>query len=53
MIFKWETEREKILRGAKMSPAMKLKGIRLMNEMADRALTQRQKAVREKLRESR
>jgi hypothetical protein len=52
MIFKWTTEREKILRGAKISPAKKLEGIRLMNEFADRVLTRRQKWVRQKLKQS-
>ena len=53
MIFQWETEREKILRGARISAEKKLEAIRLMNELADLALTKRQKMIRQKLRESR
>ncbi len=52
MIFKWETEREKILKGAKISPGKKLEGIRLMNEFADRVLTRRQKGIRQKLKQN-
>ncbi len=52
MIFKWETEREKILRGAKISPEKKLEGIRLMNEFADQALTMRQKRIRQNLKQN-
>jgi len=50
MIFKWETYREKVLRGAKISPFKKLEGLRLMNEIADMVLTKKQKAIRRKLR---
>ena len=52
MIFRWETEKEKILRGAKIPAAKKLEAIRLMNEFADKVLTKRQKAIRRKLKES-
>jgi len=51
MIFRWETEREKILKGAKISAEKKLEAIRLMNELADKVLTKRQKAIRKKMRE--
>ncbi len=51
MIFKWESERERILRGAKISPLKKLEAFRLMNELADKVLTNKQKAIRRKLRE--
>ena len=51
MIFKWETEKERILRGAKISPENKLEGFRLLNELADKALTTRQKIIRRELRE--
>jgi len=53
MIFKWETETERILKGRRISPRSKLEGIRLMNELADRVLTKRQKTLRWKLRENR
>lgn len=52
MKFGWETEREKVLRRAKIVPEAKLEGIRLMNEFMDRALTLRQKIIRRKLREA-
>ncbi len=53
MIFRWETKKEKFLRGLKISAAKKLEGLRLMNELADRVLTKRQKALRRKLRDVR
>lgn len=53
MRFGWETEREKILRRAKISPEKKLEGIRLMNEFIDLALTKEQKLLRRNLREMR
>jgi hypothetical protein len=51
MIFEWETEKEQILKGAKISPANKLEGFRLLNELADKVLTSHQKAIRRRLRE--
>lgn len=52
MMFGWETKREKILRGARISPGKKLEGIRLMNELADRVLTRQKKLIRQKLRQA-
>lgn len=52
MMFGWETRKEKILKGTKISAVKKLEGIRLMNELADKVLTNRQKIIRQKLRES-
>jgi hypothetical protein len=52
-MFKWLTKKEKILRGANISPDKKLEGIRLMNELADNALTRRQKLIRQKLKGAR
>ena len=49
MKFGWETKKEKVLRGASISPEKKLEGIRLMNELADKVLTNRQKLIRRKL----
>jgi len=49
-MFTWETKKEKILKGAKISAEKKLEGIRLMNELADKVLTSRQKTIRIKLR---
>ena len=50
MRFGWGTKKEKILRGLKISPQKKLEGIRLMNELADRVLSNKQKASRRSLR---
>lgn len=48
MMFDWESKNEKILKGARISPAKKLEGIRLMNELADKVLSTRQKLLRQK-----
>lgn len=53
MKFGWETKKEKVSRGLSISGEKKLEGIRLMNELADKVLTNRQKLVRRKLREAR
>ncbi len=50
MRFAWETKKEKILKGFKISAEKKLEGIRLINELADRVLTKQQKIMRQKLR---
>lgn len=50
MRFGWETKKEKVLRGFGISAKKKLEGIRLINELADRVLTKRQKTMRQKLR---
>ena len=50
MTFKWESEKEKRLKGTKISPAKKLEGLRLINELADKALTKAKKIIRHKLR---
>jgi len=50
--FGWETKKEKVLRGLKISPGKKLEGIRLMNELADKVLNGRQKLARRKMREA-
>jgi len=46
-----ENEKEKVLKGAKISARSKLEGIRLMNELADRVLSLKQKLTRRKIRE--
>lgn len=51
MKFDREIRKERVLRGAKILPEKKLEGFRLLNELADRVLTSRQKAIRRKLRE--
>lgn len=50
-MFEWATQKENISRRAKISLQNKLEGIRLMNELADKVLTNRQKMMRRKLRE--
>ncbi len=45
----WQTGKERILRGARMSAQKKLEGIRQMNELTDMALTVHQKIIRQKL----
>lgn len=52
MRFGWETRKEKIIKGAKISAKKKLEGIRLINELADKVLTKHQKVIRYKLREN-
>ncbi len=49
-MFEWESRKERVLRGVKISGEKKLEGIRLMNELADKVLTKRQKLMRQKLR---
>jgi hypothetical protein len=53
MRFGWDTKKEKALRGFRISAEQKLEGIRLMNELADKVLSKRQKFMRRKLREAR
>ncbi|MFA4843216.1 MAG: hypothetical protein WC658_05245 [Candidatus Omnitrophota bacterium] len=50
MNFQWESEKEKLARGLKISPESKLEGMRLMNELADSVLTKHQKRLRQRLR---
>ena len=50
MIFKWESEKEKRIKGLRISPVKKLEALRLMNELADRVLTKRKKIIRYELR---
>lgn len=52
MNFGWETKKEKILKGLKISAKSKLEGMRMMNELADKVLTGRQKIQRRKLHEA-
>ena len=49
----WQTKKEKALKSLKMSAEKKLEGIRLMNELADKVLTDSRKLARRKLREAR
>lgn len=53
MIFKWESEEERLLKFMKISPKKKLEWIRQMNEFIDKFSSKRTKIIRRKLRESR
>jgi hypothetical protein len=46
----WESSKQRLLRGLKISAEKKLEGLRLMNETADKILKKDQKIVRRKLR---
>ena len=52
MKFGWETKKDRILIGIRMSADKKLEGIRLMNELADKVLSDHEKILRRKLREA-
>lgn len=49
-MFGWQTRKERIAKGAKISLKKKLEGIRMMNELADGVLTRHQKVLRQRLR---
>lgn len=46
----WESKKDIIARGVKISATKKLEGFRLINELADKILSKKQKALRQKLR---
>ena len=50
-MFTLPTQRKNVLRGVRISHQKKLEGIRLMNELADKVLTDKQKIIRRKLKE--
>jgi len=52
MRYKWQSDSERALRASMISAYKKLEGFRLMNELADKVLSPRQKALRRKLREN-
>ncbi|MFH1553143.1 MAG: hypothetical protein ABID83_05880 [Candidatus Omnitrophota bacterium] len=53
MIFKWESEEERLLRFMKIPPRKKLEWLRQMNEFLAKYTPKRQKSIRQKLREMR
>lgn len=53
MIFKWESDEERLLRFMKISPKKKLEWLRQMNDFLARCSSKRQIKIRQKLRESR
>ena len=52
MIFRWETEEERLLRLMRIPPYKKLEWLRQMNEFIAKYSTKRSKAIRKKLRKS-
>ena len=50
MIFKWETEEERLLRFMKISPKKKLEWLRQMHELIVKSSSKRDKLIRWKLR---
>jgi len=53
MIFKWETEKERLQRFMKISPKKKLEWLRQMNEFIVKSSSKRDRLIRWKLREIR
>ena len=53
MIFKWESEKEKLSRFMRISPKQKLEWLQQMHDFMRKALTKRQRRIYYKLRESR
>lgn len=53
MIYKWETEKERLLRFMRISPKKKLEWLWQMHEFIRLSATKRRKAIFVKLRESR
>ncbi len=53
MIFKWESEEERLLRFMKIPPKKKLEWLRQMNEFMAKFSSKRTRSIRQKLREQR
>lgn len=53
MIYKWETERERLIRFMRIPPIKKLEWLQQMNEFVFKFSSKKQRALRKKLRESR
>ena len=51
MIFKWETERERLLRLMKIPPKKKLEWLRQMHEFVVKSSSKRDRLIRRRLRE--
>ena len=51
--FEWETDEEKLRRSMHLSPYEKLRALREMNEFFNKVLSDKQKALRRRLRETR
>ncbi|MCK5242392.1 hypothetical protein KAR34_08065 [bacterium] len=52
MIFKWETEEQRLLRFMKIPPKQKLEWLHQMNKFINKCSTKRTKIIRQKLRNS-
>jgi hypothetical protein len=53
MIYKWETDEERLTRFMKISPKKKMEWLRQMNEFVHKTSTKHTRAIRQKLRKSR
>lgn len=53
MIFKWESEEERLLKFMKIPPKKKMEWLRQMNEFLYKVSTKGQKVIYQKLRENR
>jgi len=53
MIYKWESQKERLLRFMKISPKKKLEWLRQMNEFIIKYSPDRQKLIKQKLRKRR
>jgi hypothetical protein len=53
MLYKWENEEERILRFMKIPPLKKLEWLYQMNKFMGKFLSKRQRAIQQKLKESR
>lgn len=51
MIFAWDNEEERLLRFMRIPAKKKLEWLNQMNELADKVLTSKQKAMRLRLRQ--
>lgn len=51
--FEWESDEEKLRRSIHLPPYEKLRALREMNEFFNKVLSDKQKALRRKLRETR
>ncbi len=53
MIFKWESEEERLLRSMKIPPQKKLEWLREIHDLILKHASKREKLIRQKLREMR
>lgn len=53
MIFKWESEEEKLLKFMRIAPKKKLEWLRQMHDFLGKALHKKQRYIYRRLRESR